>query len=249
MLEPGPSPADVVVDGDAGDWQGALRSVDEAPLTLGVRSDERHVYVAVVTSDREAIRHTLLTGLTVWLDAGGGTGEDFGVRFPLGAVRDGQLPDLSELGGRRGEEPSDRDQSARLEALTREIGLVQQGTLLTLEREAATGIDAAATLESGTLTVELKVPLALADDAPFAVGAAPGATIGIGVENPELDRDALRAQLRERMQARGGAGAMQGAGARRGGRGGGRMGRGGRGGERAGLPEPVEVWVRAELSD
>jgi hypothetical protein len=228
-------PGSVVVDGEASDWQGALHPVEDAPLTIGVRSDAEHVYVAVVTSDRGVVRHTLLTGLTVWLDAAGGKGTDFGVRFPLGTVRDGQLPDLGDLRGAR--QPTDRDQSARLEAMTREIGIVQEGTLLTLDRAAATGIRAGATLEGGTLVVELAVPLAFAEGAPFAVGARAGSTIGVGVENPQLDREALRAQ----MQARGGSEQM-----RRGGQGRGRAMRGGQGAERV-LPQPVEVWVRAQL--
>ncbi len=236
------APTSVVIDGDASDWQGALTAAEKSPVTLGVRSDAEYVYVAVVTSDRAIIRQTLLTGMVVWLDADGGKGKGFGVHFPLGAIREGRALDPAALRGeRRG---GDAENSARLREMTRELAIVQGDDRLVMERAAATGIASDVSLQNGTLTLELKVPLAQTGSSPFAVGARRGSTIGVGIETPELDREALRSQMQgQRGQGQGG----------RGGRGGGMRGgqgdRGGAGGAQRGqISNPVSVWVRAALT-
>jgi hypothetical protein len=245
LVSSGGAAAQVTADGDASDWRGALSAVEGEPVTVGVRSDESHVYVAVVTSDPDVIRHTLLTGMVVWLDAEGGKGKGFGVHFPLGAVRQGQPLDLADL--RRDRETSGADRSDRMEQMTRELAIVQDDARTVLGRDAAPGLTTGVTLAGGTLTLELKVPLAQTQATPFAVGAAPGSRIGVGVETPELDREALREQMRAQIGQRGG----RGGGARMGGRaGGGRAGEARQGGNRAGagIPEPLMVWVRADLN-
>ena len=221
--------AGLAVDADLSDWPGTFAPIDDDRVLIGVRNDGERVIVAVSTFDRDAIRHTLLTGLTVWFDPEGGTDRAYGVQFPLGLIRDGEAPDLQALRSIR----SEGDPAARLEQMLGELALIQNGTRTVYDRIGAPGILADASLDGGRLIVELSVPLASLD-------AQPGQVVGVGVENPELDRDALRAQ----MQARMGDG-------QRAGQGGGRRGAmgGRRGGERPGPPEPVEGWVRATLSD
>jgi hypothetical protein len=224
------------VDGDLGDWERALTSVEGEPFTFGVRNDGDALYLAFVSSDRDVIRHVLLTGLVVWLDPEGGGDEALGVHFPLGLVRDGRLPDLAAL---RDDGRSDADRAERLEALLGELALVRDGERTAYARGGVPGLEADASLATGVLVVELRVPLRTEPGArPFALAAAPGATVGVGFETPELDRDALRAQVRARMQAQGG-----------GRRGGGMRGAGRRGGDRPSPPEPVEAWVRVALAD
>ncbi len=193
MLPTQSAPTSVVVDGDASDWQGALTPVDESPVTVGVRSDGEFAYIAVVTSDRDAIRHTMLTGMVVWLDAQGGKGKEFGVHFPLGAIREGQPLNLAAM--RRDQDAGDVQRGERLQEMTRELAIVQGDARIVLERDAATGVTSGVSLAGGTLVLELKVPLAQTDATPFAIGAQRGSTIGVGVETPELDREALRAQM------------------------------------------------------
>jgi hypothetical protein len=43
-------------------------------------------------------------------------------------------------------------------------------------------------MDQGTLRYELKVPLAKTTDHPYAIGTAPGKTIGIGLETPKPER-------------------------------------------------------------
>ena len=112
-----------------------------------------------------------------------------------------------------------------------EVAVVADGERRVYDRAEAPGIIAGAALEGGRLVVEVSVELA-------GTGARPGSVVGIGVETPELDRDALRAQVRERVSGRGGQAG------RRGG-----AGRGGRGRDRPAPPEPVEAWVRVTLAE
>jgi hypothetical protein len=226
--------APTVVDGDASDWAGALVALADDRVALGVRNDGERLAVAVVTSDPDAIRHTILTGMTVWVDAGGGDARAYGVQFPLGLFGDGEVPDLRAL---REAGAGDADRGARLERMLGELAVVAGGQRRVYARDGAP-VEADASLEAGQLVLEVSVPL-------DALGVRPGDAVGVGVETPELDRDALRAQLRAQMRGRGGMGGRAGRGGRRGGMG----GRAGRGGERPDPPEPVEVWVRVPLAD
>lgn len=242
LLPPSSSPSSVVIDGDAADWQGALAAVDKSPLTLGVRSDADYVYIAAVTSDRATIRQTLLTGMIVWLDAGGGKSKDFGVHFPLGMIGEGQTLDRTvRPSDRRGD---DAENGARLREMTRELAIVQGDNRTVFDRDDAPGITSNAALANGTLTLEIKVPLAQTSATPYAVGAQPGSTLGVGVETPQVDREALRAQLGGRGQrgGRGGAGGRAGGGSAQ--RGGGQRG----GQQRGQTADPISVWVRAALN-
>ncbi len=126
--------------------------------------------------------------------------------------------------------------------MTRQLAVVQRDARLVLDRDAATGITSGLSLEGGTMVLELKVPLAQTDATPYAVGARPGSVtgIGIGIETPEVDREALRAQGGLRGGQRGGA---RGSGGRAGGGGQG----GGNAGQRGDALAPVSTWVRAAL--
>ena len=225
------------IDGDAADWSGALTRLDDDRLAVGVRNDGDRLAVAVVTSDRDAIRHTFLTGLTVWVDAGGGTERAYGVQFPVGLVGDGRV-DLAAM--REAGQGGERDVQARFERMLDRVAVVSDGQRRVYGRADAPDVVADARLEGGQLVMELSVPLA-------AVGARPGQTIGVGVETPELDRDALREQVRAQMGQRGGGNGGGRAGRRGGRRGGGAAGRRGSG-ERPSPPEPVQAWVRATLA-
>ena len=113
---------------------------------------------------------------------------------------------------------------------------------LTLDHAA--GIEAAARIDQGTLRYEVKVPLAKTTDHPYAIGTAPGKTIGIGIETPKP----------ERSSSGGGGRGYGGGGGGYGGHGGGMGGHSGmHGGEGHGeggyqAPKPLNAWGTVALS-
>ncbi|HLA64191.1 MAG TPA: hypothetical protein VK610_07170, partial [Rhodothermales bacterium] len=180
----------------------------------------------------------------------GGKQKSVGVQFPLGMMGAGRPPGngpgSGSGGGRRGGPPSEAEMAERFQASLGQLAL-RRGERDPGERrgvEAVPGLEVAAVLDRGQLVYELRVPLQ--SEGGFAVGAAPGATVGLGLETPQPARGA---------RERGGPGGERGPGAG-GGRppGGGGMGGGGGmsrpGGGRGGAPasEPFERWVRVVLA-
>lgn len=214
--------AATIIDGDVSDWADGLTRLADGRVTAGVRNDGERLVVAVVASDTDVLRHAVLTGLTVWVDPAGGTDRAYGVQFPVGLFSDGEL-DLATLQALRS--GSERDPTAVLAPLLAEVAVTRGGQRETFAPERAP-VDVGATVETGQLVVEVAVPLR-------EIGVRPGQTVGVGIETPEVDRNALRRQVQAQMAARGGGGLDAGM-------------RGGAG--RPGLPRPVKVWVRTTLA-
>ena len=98
---------------------------------------------------------------------------------------------------------------------------------------------------------EIKVPLDKGRLYPFSIALDPGEKLGLGFETPELDREAMKEQMRGGGMGGGRGGMGGGRGGIGGGRGGGRGGRGGFGGgrgNRAQMFESFKLWVSVELS-
>lgn len=106
------------------------------------------------------------------------------------------------------------------------------------------GVELAADVYLNELTVEMKIPLVVSDEHQIAVGAQPGATVGVGLVTPDFEASTAGAG------AAGGGGMGRGGG--RGGRGGGRggaaaMAAGGQGGGLA--MKPLKHWIVVELAN
>ena len=229
---------DIAVDGNPDDWQGALTPIEDKNLSLGVHNDGEYLYLALVSSDRRLINQAIIRGLTVWFDAEGGKEKTFGLRFPLGLIESGASFSPREM--QQDQNPDARRE--QFEASLTELDVLQgKDQSVRFPRAAIPRLDVTATLNAGTLVYELKIPLGISEDHAFAIDAAPGDVIGVGLETPEIDREA-------RGQQFGGRG---GRGGGRGGRGGGRGGFGGRGGGRGGpqqQPESLKLWTTVELA-
>jgi len=234
-LQSAPMSAPITLDGSDEDWAGALQPVADQPgLGVGVRNDGEALYVVAVLRNEAQVRQAVRSGLTLWLDPAGGTDRALGVRFPLGMSPGGPAD-----GGRDGQGRGE-DLSGRLATLAGDLEVLQDGAEAGSRRPAngASSIQASATLQGSVLVVEYRVLLA---DGPFALGALPGTSIGLGLTTSEVERPD--------EAARGGRGGRQGGGGGRGagGRGGGgqRPDGGGRQGER---PTPLDVWLGVALS-
>ena len=218
---------DVTIDGAMVDWEGALTHFEDAQVDLGVLNDGEFVYLFLRSRDRQVGRQAMMLGLQLWLDAEGGDAKRFGIQYPPGVP-----------GGPSGMRGADREQMrAKAEEALQNFELLGPG-----EERQTVGLDNALGIEVRTggdnwdFTYELKIPLAVSELHPYAVGAEPGRAFGIVFETVEMDMDAMREQS-------GGRGGM------RGGMGGGGMGGGGGRGMRGERPEPFKFKARVRLAE
>jgi hypothetical protein len=230
---------DIIVDGEAGDWANALTYSDEANADIGIVNDENDLYICLIPRERSVQDQIMVRGLTLWFDPDGGKAERFGVRFPLGLLESGGMKSL--MGSMR---PGDTESRLQMledfeRSLTHMEVLRQDTTRVCLD--ASQGIEVRASISGArSLIYEIRIPLQGQDQQLLAIGAAPGSTIGVGLETPEIDRNAMR---RSGMGG-GRASGMSEGGTPRGGQG--RMGRGG--GGRPDIPEPLQAWGTLRLA-
>ncbi len=261
-----PPPAGIRIDGDPSEWAGRMVSEKKPEGSLGVANDGRYLYLCLASTDPTVPRRILGSGLTVWFDPKGGGDHVLGIRYPVGLAgeRGGPPPgdaagDAPEGFGGYGGSPADsgdthrervrrrmEDMMEALEVVTADGPLRQ-----TVEGAAAEGILARAGWIDSTFVYELRVPLARSGAIPFAVGAEPGTTIGLGLETaaPRHPRfGGMRPGGGEGDEGpEGGAGGF--GGGRRGGFGGGRRGgAGGPGRFGRGPAEPIKLWLKVALA-
>ena len=227
----------IKVDGQHGDWEGAMTFMEKENVSVGLFNDDEFVYVCLVSGDRQIRSQIMNLGLTLWFDPKGGKNKTFGIRFPLGLQEFG-MP----LRGRGNERDMERFQVLFEESLSElEILGPDEDDRFRLGVMGARGIEVDAAISSGTLVYELKVPLKTSERYEFAIGAEAGGVVGVGLETGEFDRE----MMRERMggsRPPGGMGGRRGGGRRGGSRG------GGFGGGRPEMPEPLKVWANAQLA-
>lgn len=220
----------ITVDAQLLEWGGTLNDLGKDDLSIGVQNDDEDLYVSISTRDPRTIGKIMRTGLIVWVDPAGGKARTFGIRFPLGFARseDGES-DLGEgLAANR----------VRIERSTQEIEIIgENGQTVRRRKDSVPGMSVQVEADERVLTYELQVPLAMREGILYAVNAAPGDEIGIGLSTPDI-HDANDAQLP-------GSGGLPG----------GRMsssdGRGYRGMRSGGSfsPEPMNHWMLVTLSD
>jgi hypothetical protein len=249
----------ITVDGSDADWENAKVYVDKVNISFGVLNDSEFLYVCMASLDRRIARQIMGRGLIMWIDSKGGQDKTFGIHFPLGFRG-------------RDEEPGGMDR----EASTMEFdpsGMMPRAGLTDLEIlgpgkkdvarmpiQEAIGIQAKASMDSGRIVYELKVPLGRSSKTPYAIGTGLGKNIAIGLETPEFKdgrnggRSAGRGgppggeipQEGESPEGELGAGGGRGPGMGGPGMGGRGMGRGVAGG--FSQPEQLKFWVLVHLA-
>ena len=234
---------EITVDGSTEDWQGALTPIEKKKLSLGVLNDGEFLYLALVTSDRQLINQMMIRGLTVWFDAEGGKEKTFGIRFPLGLMESG-----AQFSPRETQQSPDARREL-FEASLDEMDIVRDEDKSTrFPRQAIPRLHVTAKMNAGTLVYELQIPLRTSETHAFAIDAEPGDVIGLGLETPEIDREAMRQGGRGGGRGGGGRGGGGRGGGGRGGVGGGGQGGRGGGGAPQQQPETLKLWTIVELA-
>lgn len=245
-----------VVDGKDTDWVDTMFYIPDAQLTAGLRNDSSNMYLILKATDRQQAFQIMGLGLTVWFDPSGGTGQKFGIHFPLGGRESGEYMRPNESDNRdetQNQNPSFMDMTPnQLEIL----GVNENGPVR-LTIADAKGIELQINRGPNGLIYELEVPLHKSPEHPYAINAK-GKTIGIGFEGGKF----------ERQEKNGHGGGMRGEGGGTGpggGEGGGegmppsgtegggmRGGRGrnfgGEGGQRQ-QPKQIDFWLKVQLAN
>jgi hypothetical protein len=270
---------EITVDGSHAEWSELTSFAKDVPFSIGMKNDGTSLFVVLSSSDQSVPPLLMQRGLIVWFDPAGGTRKRFGIKYPV--IEGGGVPGPRRpggFGGAPGTQPGDQSGQgsqrppgaegpppepsglmfdpakdgrwARLELLG--PGKDDRRSLIL---EATPGIEVRVGRVEGSVVYELKVPLQVDDGHPFAVGARPGAKIGIGLETPEAEKAENPGDMGKpggRPPGGGGAGGRPPGGGMGGGGTGGLppMGGGGPRGGPGGFepPKPIKAWATAQLA-
>lgn len=179
---------EINIDGYDTEWRGSLLSLEKGKMALGICNDEEYLYICSVVSDREIKWQIMKSGLTVWLDADGGADKSFGINFPIG-MQGERLPMIE-----RRESGGSFDEEQLFQQMTSEIEIVGPGKDDRFKTLAPgiDGIEVRLSRSDGRLVYELKVPLAISPEHPFAINTKPGDEIGVGFEVTEPNRGKMK---------------------------------------------------------
>ncbi|HMC77961.1 MAG TPA: hypothetical protein VKH34_12535 [Vicinamibacterales bacterium] len=243
----------ITVDGSFDDWYGHPDPFGADPVAVQFLNDGDFLYVRLTASDAAARRQISRAGMTIWFDPAGGTKKKFGIRYPV--VERGEGAQAGEGRGRGGRGRGTRPAPPPVGESgppTERVDILGPGKddARSLTRDHLAGVNVAIRAGQGTLQYELRVPLASGGDRPYAIGTAPGKTIGVGIETQKMQQPSSGSGRGGGFG--GGGGGMGGGGGRGrggGGGGGGGMGRGGGGaGQRGGeQPKPMKAWATVTI--
>ena len=235
----------IAIDGKSDDWLNAMMYFEEERISLGLLNDENSLYVCMIVDDPFIRGQIVRQGFELWFDPRGGKKRVFGIKFPIGMPEAEMQPE--EMEARRVPmKPirSELDPERLSQALKRHMDELEilgpgkdEGVRMPVEK--AEGIDVKIEVASGMIVYELKVPLSLSEESPFAIGAKAGDLIGVRLEIPKMDLG----QIRRRMD--GGRSMPGGRGGRGGGMGGMRMPGGGM---RPQMPKPLKIRAKVQLA-
>jgi len=241
---------EITIDGQFRDWDGALKFVEQAELSVGLMNDNHHLYIALVVGDREVRRQIMMSGLYLWFDPDATENRQFGIRYPIGVVEgtDDLMSLLKERDPTKMVEAFDKA-SSEVMVIGREDRIWRRGRV-----DEFDGIVVAAEAGKDALVIEFKIPLAETARFGYGIGSTEGDLIGIGLESPEVDMEKMRDEIQKTMSEGGGrpsggggrGGGMPGGGKSGGGRGGGMRPSGG--GDRPEPPEPIKLWTQVVLA-
>jgi hypothetical protein len=196
------APHAITVDGETGDWFGALSHIAKAQVFVGFVNDRETLYICLTREAAGEGPSVPMGGLTVWIDPAGGDAKKLGLRI---ATAGGPL-DGRPMGGRpkpgdrpeREPETEDKGQDAEgrqppktpeLEILDADGAVVRK---LSLEAADKEGLQARTGMSNGAFVLELAIPLRPSEGRPVAVGAGPGDLVGVGFFSSRAGQTGMR---------------------------------------------------------
>ena len=231
---------EIIIDAKSDEWLNTLYYFESEMLSIGFFNDENHLYVCMLAEHPMLQAQVVSQGFTLWFDPAGGKEKAFGIKFPIGMQ--GVREQMDFMRTQESELNREKMREAFEQSLTDLEILGPGGAKQRISVEEAKGIEIKVRNETGLFVYELRIPLQSDEEHPYAVGANAGASVGVGLEIPEIDKDEMKRAIEERM---GGASGRPPSGGGMGGMGGG-MGR--RGAQRPKMPNGLDVWASLNLA-
>ncbi len=240
----------IIIDGSDEEWKGSLAYIEEGKAFFGIRNDENFLYIVLRVWERDIQIQILRYGLTVWFDKKAEKNQGFGINFPLENKKIGKIFRTAEQNNRK-EISEELLEAANYRMIVFGPEQDKQRHLLALQAETFR-IETKIGLGNGNLIYELKIPLKINEDTPFAIGLDTEEVISICFETPEIDLEELKEDRMKKRpngfsDGRKPGGGMPGRGIGKGGMG----GRGMKGGMSGNMPVPerLQLWVTVFLAD
>jgi hypothetical protein len=221
----------LAITGDGSHWKDATEKITGPEVFVGVKNDDKNLYIGLITSNRETQLQMLALGCTAWFSPQGEKNKTFGIQFPVSGL----------LQGRRYPARTTPEEIQRLvDVAQRQLTICGPGEKEQhrMSVQGAKGVEARLGYSDGTLTYELKVPLQKTKEQPYAVNVDTTKQVLVYLETGDF-ADVMKAQT-------GAAGPSQSSGGR--GRGGGRTGGGSDQSFGNEMPDPLKHWVTIHLS-
>jgi hypothetical protein len=199
----------LTITGEGSHWRNATTEISGPGVSIGVKNDNDHLYIGLMTSNPETQLQMLALGCTVWFDKGENKNKIFGIQFPVSGL----------LQGRR------YPARVTLEEIQRLIAAAQQQLVILGpvpgERRRgpaknATGLEGRLGFADGILTCELKVPLQKTKTQPYAIDTDVTKPLAVGLETGDF-ADALKGQTGASSPSQSSGGRGRGGGGRTGG--------------------------------
>ena len=256
----------IKIDGNDSDWGNTLTYNKDDKFLFGIKNDDKNLYLCLVTNDPDLERKILRLGLTVWFDREGDDRQVFGIRYPLNFQEMGRSSFQRPQEGAFQQEMNQEQRDERFLERQTEIEVVgkNKDDVSRMPISSLKGLQLKMSLKDYRMVYEMKMPLHLSDDVPYAINTDTGSTVSVGFTTGTIDRSQFQ---NRRSDDNGGEGGISGrgrgeypgggefpgggegegeGGMREGGRGGYRM-RGGEGGNRPNT-EPLAYWAEVKLA-
>lgn len=223
----------ISIDGNGKDWEAfPLEYDEELDIVYGIVNDENSLNLLLRFRDHKLARKMNSRGVILWLDEKGKKKKHFGITY----IDENTITDISQMMASRQNRASGQRNSFQQQPqpLKGSFSLVREDTLpMSVPSGGLNGLAAATGYQDGTYCYEFRIPLRKSEETPYALEAALGKKIKVGMEIAAVSEE-VRKQIEEQMAERQQSGSGRGGGMRGGGRGGGGKGGGMRGGGRGG---------------
>ena len=221
----------LAITGDGSHWKEATEKITGPEVFVGVKNDDKNLYIGLMTSNRETQLQMLALGCTAWFGPAGEKNKIFGIQFPVSGL----------LQGRRYPVRTTPEEIQRLvDVAQRQLTIFGPGEKEQhrMPVQSAKGVEVRLGYADGTLTYELKVPLQRTKEQPYAINADTTKQILVYVETGDF-AEAMKAQSGASSQSQGSGGR---------GRGGGRTGGGSDQSFGNEMPDPLKHWITIHLA-
>lgn len=230
----------IAIDGNQNDWQTGINYLDDEGVGLGIKNDDKNLYLCLIVNDQSKIISIMRAGLTIWFNSPNDDKNTIGIEYPIHKKRGaGEVNENFRSGNRPEFDP--KAMFERFMQNQKEYLIVNKDKFPLTEYWVGSNanIDLKVNVNMGRLVYELKIPLAYADSLKYHVDAKVGDKFNLSFETNEIQRPSRSGGFGGEGMEGGEIGGMRRGGRKRGGN---------YEGERK-APEKIEFTANVQLAD